>query len=245
MEITPDVHVARIATRHPATVKVFQRHGIDFCCGGKRPLAEACEEGGVELETLRGELEAAAAPSEDGEKSWDDASLSEVIDHILTRYHARLREDLPRLGEMAEKVLRVHGEKHPEVLPALARTFRALRAELEAHTMKEERILFPYIRVMEGAVERGEAAPPAPFGSVRGPIQMMEDEHTGAADALARLRELTGGFEPPTGACTTFRGLYHGLAELESDTHRHIHLENNVLFPRAAEMEAGAARQPA
>lgn len=234
-EITPQTPVARLATLHPATIRVFQRHGIDFCCGGKRPLADACAEHGLDFEALRAELRAAGEDPE-GERSWDDASLNEVIDHVLARYHASLREELPRLAAMAERVVRAHGDKHPEVVE-LARVFAGLRGELESHTMKEEMVLFPHVRALEQARQKGAAAPPAPFGTVGDPIRMMEDEHDGAAAALRRLRELSGDFQPPSGACPTFRGLYHGLAELEADTHRHIHLENNVLFPRAAELE--------
>ncbi len=236
MNITPETYVATLATRHPGTLRVFQRHDIDFCCGGKRPLAEACREKDLEFSALRDELAEAMTSNGDDERNWEEAPLGELIDHIVERYHLRLREDLPRLGAMAQKVLSVHGEKHPEVLPDLAATFHRLREEMEAHTMKEEMALFPHIRKMED----GTAETSSSSTSVDDPIAMMEAEHTEVAEALAHLRELTGGFEPPTGACTTFRGLYHGLAELEADTHRHIHLENNVLFPRASELERSA-----
>lgn len=249
MDLTPHTHVARIATRHPGTIRVFQRHGIDFCCGGKRPLAEVAAEHGLEVKALLQEVtEAAAGPSDD-DRDWAEAPLAELVDHILTRFHDRLREDLPRLSAMAARVLEVHGDKHPDVLPALARTFAALRSELEAHTLKEEQILFPWICEMErgarggGSLDCGASSVPGP--GVDGPIAVMEAEHDDAARALAELRRLTDGFEPPTGACTTFRGLYHGLAELESDTHRHIHLENNVLFPRALELEDRVTGVPA
>lgn len=237
--VTPEVHVARLATRHPATIRVFQRHGIDFCCGGKRPLARACDEAGVPFEDLRAELLAEAAPegAEDAGRNWEEAPLGELMDHILERYHGRLREDLPRLSEMADKVLRAHGEGHPEMVPEVHRVFAALRREMESHTAKEEQVLFPYVRRLEAMAERSETLPRSPFGSVEAPIGCMEEEHAGAAAALARLRQVTGGFEPPAGACPTFRGLFHGLADLESDTHRHIHLENNVLFPRATRLE--------
>jgi regulator of cell morphogenesis and NO signaling len=237
MDITPDTHVARVAVRNPATIRVFQRHGIDFCCGGKRPLAEACADAGLDFAALRGELDAAAAGPAADERDWDAAPLAELAEHIVSRYHERLREDLPRLSEMADRVLRAHGEKHPEVVPEVHRVFAGVRAELETHTQKEERILFPYVSQLEELDGRGGVLPGSPFGSVKAPIDCMEDEHTTVAEALARLREVTGGFEPPSGACPTFRGLYHGLAELEADTHRHIHLENNVLFPRAIELE--------
>lgn len=233
MNITPDTYVATLATRHPGTLRVFQRHGIDFCCGGKRPLAEACAEHDLDFSALQEELTRAMTPNDD-DRNWDEAPLGELVDHIVERYHLRLREDLPRLRAMAEKVLSVHGETHPDVLPDLAATFRRLQAEMESHTQKEEMALFPHIRHMDEPGREGSAPP------LDDPIAMMEAEHTEVAQALAHLRDLTDGFEPPKGACTTFRGLYHGLAELEADTHRHIHLENNVLFPRALELARSA-----
>ncbi len=249
MDITPETHVAKIATRHPGTIRVFQRHGIDFCCGGGIPLATAASEHGLDLHALLGELAEAAAGPEADERDWGEAPLAELVDHILTRYHDRLREDLPRLAAMADRVVEVHGAKHPDVLPALARTVHALRGELESHTLKEEEILFPWIceteRMATSSASRGSGVVGFPMGSVEAPIAVMEAEHDDAARALAELRRLTGGFEPPAGACTTFRGLYQGLAELEADTHRHIHLENNVLFPRAKALEAEVTGIPA
>lgn len=242
--LTPEIHVARIATRYPGTIRVFQRRGIDFCCGGKRPLAEASADAGVAFDALRDELLAAGAPQED-DRNWEEATLGELIDHILERYHGRLREDLPRLAEMAAKVLRAHGERHPDVVPEVHRVFEGLRREMESHTAKEEQILFPYVRRLEETEHRAGHLGRSPFGSVEAPIGCMEDEHTEVAEALAGLRRLTSGFEPPANACPTFRGLFHGLAELESDTHRHIHLENNVLFPRAIRLEAELLAGPA
>ena len=245
MKITPETHVAELATRHPRTIRVFQRHGVDFCCGGKRPLAEACSEHGLDFGALREELEGAVSVPEPDDRDWSEAPLSELVDHIVARFHAGLREDLPRLAAMADKVRAVHGDKHPETLPALADTFHALRSELESHMMKEEQILFPYVKELEAVrTGRGVGGAGACFGTVRGPISVMEAEHDQAAAALEELRRLTGGFEPPEDACTTFRGLYDGLAELEADTHRHIHLENNVLFPRAEELERETAGVP-
>lgn len=166
-----------------------------------------------------------------------DAPLSELVRFIVDHFHAGLREELPRLGQMAAKVLNVHGARHPEVLPELEATFRALREELEMHMMKEERILFPYVQRLEEMSAQGSALPASPFGSIEAPIGAMEHEHDDAGRALARMRELTGGYVPPEGACNTFRGLYHGLEEFEAVLHEHIHLENNVLFPRAARLE--------
>lgn len=237
MTIEPTLQVADIAARHPGTIRIFQRHGIDFCCGGKRPLDEVCEARGLDSEQLRAELEEALAAPSDDERSWTEASLSELIEHIVARYHGRLRQDLPALTQMAEKVRRVHGETYPEMIPPLAATFEGLRAELESHMAKEEQILFPAIQNLEAGSRSGSGAGGPMVGSLDGPIAAMEHEHDDAAAALGRMRELTGGYQPPEGACNTFRGLFAGLAELETDLHRHIHLENNVLFPRAARLE--------
>jgi regulator of cell morphogenesis and NO signaling len=231
MQITRTTPVAAVASGQPGTIKVFERHGIDFCCGGQRPLGEACAEKGLAFEGLAGELEAAmAAPG--AERSWQDAPLVELIAWIESRFHARLREDMPGLSRMAEKVAAVHGERHPEVRE-IASVYAALRAELEAHLVKEEQVLFPFV----GLLAEGRAAGHPLLGMIRGPIGAMEAEHESAGAALTRLRELSRGYAPPEDACNTFRGLYHGLAELERELHEHIHLENNVLHPRARALE--------
>lgn len=236
MNVTPETRIADIATSNPATIRIFQRLGIDFCCGGKRPLREACAERQMTFEEVRRELETAGEPSATPLPG-ADAKLADLVRFIVDRYHADLRVELPRLSQMAAKVLAAHGDRFPETLPALAATFRALREELEDHMMKEERVLFPYIERLETLEERGQRLTASPFGSIQAPIGMMEHEHEDAGQALARLRQLTNGYTPPDGACNTFRGLYHGLGELERAMHEHIHLENNVLFPRAAELE--------
>jgi regulator of cell morphogenesis and NO signaling len=236
MNITPDTRVAEIATRNPATIRIFQRFSIDFCCGGKRPLSEVCAEKHMTFGELRTALESAGEPDRT-EQPAAEAGLAELARFIVTKYHADLRDELPRLGQMAAKVLDAHGARYPDVLPAFAATFRGLREELESHMMKEERILFPYIERLEALAADGQGLPASPFGSIQAPIGMMEHEHEIAGSALARLRELTAGYVPPADACNTFRGLYHGLAELEKALHEHIHLENNVLFPRAARLE--------
>jgi len=235
MNITPDTRVADVATAHPATIKIFQNQGIDFCCGGKRPLAEVCEEKGMSFGELRSALEGAGAEAPSLPAA--DAPLTEIVRFVVDHFHADLRQELPRLGEMMAKVLNVHGARHPEVLPELGATFRALREELEMHIVKEERILFPYVERLEAMAVQGSPFSGSPFGSIDAPIGAMEHEHDDAGHALARMRELTGGYVPPEDACNTFRGLYHGLEEFEATLHQHIHLENNVLFPRAARLE--------
>jgi len=239
MNITPDTRVAEVAAQNPATIRIFQRFAIDFCCGGKRPLSEACAEKKMPFEELRALLEAAGDPDGSAmpEMPAADAGLAEMIRFIVDTYHADLRSELPRLDQMAAKVLDAHGAKYPDVLPALQETLRGLREELESHMMKEERVLFPYVERLEALAADGRRLAASPFGSIQAPIGMMEHEHEIAGQALARLRELTAGYVPPADACNTFRGLYHGLAELEKALHEHIHLENNVLFPRAARLE--------
>jgi regulator of cell morphogenesis and NO signaling len=240
MNITPETPVAEVASQNPATIRVFQRLDVDFCCGGKRPLGEVCAEKHLTFGELRSALEAAAAPRAGDLPGapGSETPLGELIRFIVGTYHAELRQELPRLSQMMTKVLDAHGARHPEVLPAAAATLRGLREELESHMIKEERVLFPAIERLVAAEAAGQAGPAFPFGSLDAPIAMMEHEHTDAAQALATLRRLTGGYAPPAGACNTFRGLYHGLAELERRLHEHIHLENNILFPRAARLAA-------
>jgi regulator of cell morphogenesis and NO signaling len=240
MNITPDTRVAELATGNPATIRIFQRFGIDFCCGGKRPLSEVCAEKQMTFGELRSALESADVPDSSAPPA-ADARLTELVRFIVDKYHADLRQELPRLDQMAAKVLDAHGAKHPDILPALAATFREIREELEDHMLKEERVLFPSIEKLEALTADGRGLTASPFGSIQAPIGMMEHEHESVAQALVRLRELTAGYTPPADACNTFRGLYHGLAELEKALHEHIHLENNVLFPRAAQMEEAPA----
>lgn len=240
MTLQPQDRVADLAAQHPATIRVFQRHGIDFCCGGKRPLQQAAREAKVEWDHLAEELEAAthggAEDTAQPNRAWTEAPLEELVTHIVDHYHGKLREELPRLLAMAEKVVSVHGQKHPRTAEVLT-ILRRLKAELESHTAKEEQVLFPLVRRMVESEAEGRLPAELQGATIAMPILMMENEHDEAAEALRRLRSLTDGFTPPEGACNTFRGLYHGLAELEADTHRHIHLENNVLFPRAANLE--------
>lgn len=218
--ISTDQSVKDIAIAHPLATRVFQRHSIDFCCRGGTALRSACDKKGLDADRIVKEVEAEIAGTGDDAARWETEPLDRLIDHILTTYHEPLRLELPRLQKMADKVLAVHGDKMPDVLGELQSVFTALRTELEAHMVKEEQILFPMIKAGSGS-EAG------------GPIAVMEDEHASAGAALKRLRELTNDFQPPEGACTTWTALWAGLADLEKELHLHIHLENNILFPRA------------
>jgi len=224
--LNADTHVASIARRHPATIKVFQRHRIDFCCGGKRSLAAVCSELGLPAANVLAEVEAAAAGPQ-AETDWSAQPLPALVGHIVFRYHETLRRDLPVLRELAVKVAARHGADVPALLAVRALVDRLI-GEMTSHMEKEEVVLFPLI-VQLASGGRG----PLP---IDGPVRAMEHEHDEVAAMLRSLRALTGDFTPPASACNSFRGLYQMLAELEADTHTHIHLENNVLFPRAGEL---------
>lgn len=218
--ISTEQTVKDIAVAYPLATRVFQRHKIDFCCGGGVALQSACEKKGLDADSIVRELESEIAGTGDDAARWEDEPLDRLIDHILATYHEPLRSELPRLQKMAARVLAVHGDKMPEVLGELNTVFSTLRMELESHMVKEEQILFPMIKA-----GRGQHA--------GGPVSVMEQEHASAGAALQRLRELTNDYQPPAGACTTWTALWAVLAELESELHLHIHLENNILFPRA------------
>lgn len=231
-----EVHdtVGDVVARRPALSRAFERAGIDYCCGGKKTLEEACRERGLDPGAFVAELEGVSSPLGGEEQVVDAAamSLSDLVDHIEQTHHVYLRSELPRLETMTEKVVSVHGEKDSR-LHDVWRTFLALAEELSGHMMKEERILFPMVRQLEAS----EQAPMFHCGALANPIRQMELEHDDAGSALERLRELTDGYTPPAWACNTYRAMLDGLAHLEGDLHQHIHKENNVLFPRALEME--------
>jgi regulator of cell morphogenesis and NO signaling len=225
--------VGQLVTERPGRARIFERLGIDYCCGGKRPLVEACTERGLNPESVLNELAADEQHETPQERDWAAAGLSELADHIEATHHAYLHEELPRLTALVTKVAAVHGEREPG-LQELKEVFAGLRDELEMHLAKEEQVLFPMIRQLDLA----QTLPQFHCGSVNNPIRVMEFEHDNAGAALARIRELTHDFTPTPEACNTYRAMLDGLAVLEKDLHQHIHKENNILFPRATEMEA-------
>lgn len=236
MSVALEPTVGEIAARSLSAVRVFEKYGIDYCCGGKRTAADVCREKGINPEELQKALDAAAAQSAD-KTDWTQAPLRELIRHIVGTHHEFLKLELPRLWERMGKVVKAHGEKDADTIRNLASTLAELRAELEDHIHKEEMVLFPAIERYEAAHVAGAPLPPAPFGTIANPIAVMEREHESAGAALERIRELTKDFAVPEWACNTVRALWKGLEELESDTHRHIHLENNILHPRVIAME--------
>jgi len=235
MQITETTTVAEVASTLPSSVRVFQRYGIDFCCGGKAALAAACHATGVSYAALVDAIEASAQQPAADMRDWNREPLQALADHIVATYHEPLREELPRLEAMAAKVHRVHGSKAP-FLARLDTIVAALAADLQSHMRKEEAVLFPAIR----AVESGGGRTPVPISA---PVTVMESEHDRAGALLSELRTITDGYVAPEWACQTFRALYHGLADLEAAMHVHVHLENNVLFPRAVAMQATGATE--
>ena len=239
MTIAATKTVGEIVAETPSCAREFEALGIDYCCGGNRTLTEACKQLNVSVDETLARLEKSAAQATSAEdKNWQALPLTDLITNINNTHHVFVRSECPRINALAEKVVGVHGKNHPELLTVQA-TFAALSEELHVHLMKEEQILFPYVLRMEESVMAGEPAPPAMFSTVMNPIRMMMQEHDGAGEALQALRSITGNYQPPADACVSYRTLYQALQEFEKDLHQHIHKENNILFPRAAAMEAG------
>jgi regulator of cell morphogenesis and NO signaling len=233
---TPETRIGDIVAARPALARIFERLGIDYCCGGKQTLAAACRAKGLEPQTVAALLEAAVSVTGTTPAEVDAAgmTLTQLADHIEVTHHAYLKTELPRLVEMSERVARKHSWRDAR-LPEMHGLVVALTEEMLSHMEKEERILFPLVR----QIDAGAAGPDG--GGLAAPIRQMEVEHDSAGRAIARLRVLTDGFAPGPDACNTHRALLAGLAEFETDLHRHVHKENNVLFPRALDRAAQGA----
>jgi regulator of cell morphogenesis and NO signaling len=231
--LSPERTVGELVAEQPGRSRVFEDLGIDYCCGGKRPLTEACTRKGLDPGDVLDRLRMA---DEAGEQQIVDAAsmgLTELCDHIEETHHAYMRRELARLDQITAKVEKVHADREPR-LHDLRQVFLGLNEEIQAHLLKEERVLFPYVRKMDAS----GAVPEFHCGTAANPIRQMEVEHDTAGEALERMRELTDQFTPPEWACNTYRALLSGLYDLEQDLHQHIHKENNVLFPRVLEQEA-------
>ena len=238
MSVATEKTVRELVQEFPSATRVFEKFGIDYCCGGQRPLAEACHAANLSLNEVLDSLETAqkAFPISPKTCDWQTEALAELVAHIMNTHHKYTREEIARLGPLLAKVRSVHGKNHPE-LDSVRAVFHGLAQELTMHMMKEEKVLFPYIVRMEEAVVQKEPILPSPFGSVQNPVLMMEHEHHHAGEALRALREITDSYTVPPDACISYETLFQALAEFESDLHQHIHLENNILFPRAIAME--------
>ncbi len=223
-----------VAANHRAAA-VFQKHGIDFCCGGNKAIADACREQGIDETSVLADLGQVATPLDAPRfNAWP---LNFMVDYIVENHHEYVRGAVETLRLHTSKVARVHGEHHPEVVE-IARHFERVAADLLQHMRKEEHVLFPYIRALAGAHRAGRPVPPPPFGTIANPVRMMELEHQEAGDLMATIRALSAHFTPPDDACMTYRVTYQELQEFEADLHQHVHLENNILFPKAIALEA-------
>jgi len=242
MEIDATKTVKEIVLAMPASVKVFEQIGIDYCCGGDKRLDEACRTAGVQVEDVARSLEAAgsvAGPEEEETVDWSKQSFATLMNHIVEKHHTFCRQEVARIETLLEKVTEVHGALHSE-LRRIKALFSELSKELLMHLIKEEQMLFPYISRMEEAVTHGTPFLRPPFGTVQNPVQMMVLEHDSAGATLHEIRNLTDNYQLSPDACSTYHTLFDALRSFESDMHQHVHLENNVLFPRAVAMEDAA-----
>lgn len=235
--------VRELAVEIPSATRIFEQLGIDYCCGGGKSLNEACAQAGISVDQVLSTLEQGSALSQAATRELPDfrqSSLKELIDHILTKHHVYVRQELPRIQQLLAKVVAVHGPNHPE-LAVTQQLFAQVSAELSSHMMKEEMVLFPYIAELESATNSGRRAPQPAFGTIKNPVRMMEMEHEEAGNALQQIASETSQYTPPEDACFSYKTLYSALKEFEADLHQHIHLENNILFPRAVVLEERAA----
>lgn len=236
MTISSTMKVRDVVLELPQATRVFEKLKIDYCCGGDTPLGEACATVGVEVANLERMLEELEQPPGNGSLDFAKATLGELVGHILDKHHVYTKDEMARLEPLIEKVISAHGENHPE-LRGVGGLFQQLCADLRPHMLKEEQILFPYILEMETASLQNRPAPFPPFGTVKNPVRMMMMEHETVGDLLRELRALSSNYIVPADGCISYQTLYQALETFEQDLHQHIHLENNILFPKAIEME--------
>ena len=239
-ELNVNMAVGDIVVKFPQTRTLLESLGIDYCCGGKVPLNQAAEQAGLATDKVLADLtEAVESTEKDASsvKDWSAASSTELVDHVEQTHHVFMKEQLPRLAGLLDKVIRAHGERHGEMLERLKYNYISLKTDIELHLAKEEQILFPLIRQMEAFGQGQGPAPEMHCGSIVNPIGQMEHEHDVAGQCLTEMRRITSNYRLPDDACPTFAALFEGLDALEKDLHEHIHLENNMLFPNAQKLE--------
>ena len=229
--------IREIALEAPLTTKVFENYKIDYCCGGNRFFLDACKSAGADAENVLQEINVCLETPQKSELDWvKDARLSDLIEHIVETHHAFTRDEIKNLVPLMAKVANRHGENHPE-LYELERLFAELCADLAPHLLKEEQVLFPYIKELENIKTKNAGFPVSCFGTVRNPVSVMLREHDTAGEILRSMREVSHDYQIPDGACPSYTALLTRLEAFEKDLHQHIHLENNVLFPKAIELE--------
>ena len=235
--INTGMTVREVAMELPQSTRLFEKLRIDYCCGGHKPLAEACASAGVDVADVM-EMLAGVTQSEDtAALDFQNVSVPDLITHILDTHHVFTKSEMGRLQSLTDKVIGAHGANHPELLQ-VRELWQKLCADLTPHMFKEEQILFPYMIALAQAADHKWAAPFAPFGTVNNPIRMMMREHDTAGEILRELRTLTSDYKPPADACISYQTLFQALENFERDLHQHIHLENNILFPKSLAMES-------
>ncbi len=228
--------LGQIAAKDLRKAQIFKKHGLDFCCGGKKTVKEACAEKGLDVAAVEHELQQADKTENFRPLPYNDWNLDFLVDYIINTHHSYIRKNLPDIRTYADKVMRVHGDFHPELIK-IRQLVEAVNSELTAHMSKEEQILFPYIKKLAYVQSGSQKFEKNPFGTVKDPINMMEMEHEVVGNYLEEMRKISKDYHLPEDACASYSLLYRMLDEFEDDLHMHIHLENNILFPKALELE--------
>ena len=220
----------------PKAVLVLEKYGLDFCCNGKRTLADACKSKGLDALAIETDINNLINSSSNGTQAASEVQLDELINDIISNHHQYVKEMMPVISQHTSKVARVHGQEHPEVVE-VSKIFEQVKEELSHHMMKEEQILFPYIKTLVESKRQDVKRSTSPFHDITNPIRMMENEHEFAGQGLAAIRELSNNFQPPAEACTTYKVAFMELESFMKDLHIHVHKENNILFPKAIALE--------
>jgi regulator of cell morphogenesis and NO signaling len=236
-EIHNPITIGELVAQDWRKAQIFKKYGIDYCCGGQRTVMEACKKKGFDSRLIEEELQRLGSEPTDYATNFGRWELDFLVDYIVNNHHQYVGEAIPLLNELALKVSSVHGSTHPELIE-INRHTQAVIQELTQHMHKEEVVLFPYIKKLVQARKSNTSVEPPPFGTIANPIQMMEAEHTSAGDALRAIEELSNHFNPPADACMSYQVFYAKLNEFQKDLHQHVHLENNILFPKALKLEA-------
>jgi regulator of cell morphogenesis and NO signaling len=237
MKITPDSIVGEVVKLNFKTARLFQANNIDYCCGGNITISEACKEVGINPEQLIQQLEILAVQKDPDSEYFNNLGLGELSDYIVKRHHAYVRDSIPVLKQNLEKICRVHGEHHPELFQ-INELFTGSAGDLTMHMQKEEIMLFPFIKRLELAKKGNLPLPSSPFGPVSNPIGMMMAEHQVEGDRFKETSLISRNYQLPEDACATYHVTFQQLKDFENDLHRHIHLENNILFQKAIELES-------
>ena len=236
MNVLEQPTIGEFVAKDFRTAAVFSKYGIDFCCKGNRTIEEACEKKNLDFNQIEKEVIQLLESKSDGAidfKSWPSDLL---IDYIEKTHHRYVEEKLTVLVAFLDKLCKVHGHNHPELFE-INELFKGCASELAQHMQKEETVLFPFIKQLENAIRTGQAIEQPHFGTVENPIAMMKHEHENEGDRFVKITELTNNYTPPSDACNTYKVTFSMLQEFEQDLHKHIHLENNILFPKAIEMQ--------